>query len=91
MAKSATRSHSPLPAKPSISSPASARTVGSQRAVPRTLKKGCRTCRYLVCSGGSAATGTIGIGLPSESNARLEEKSSGCRSTYEADSASVTT
>ena len=43
----------------------------------RGLKKGCKRRRYRVCSGGSKAIGTSGTGLPSESNASLEEKTSG--------------
>jgi len=49
------------------------------RIVVSGCELGCRICRFLVCSGGSAATGTIGIGLLGASKARLDENSSGCR------------
>jgi hypothetical protein len=48
------------------------------------------TFRYLVCPGGPEAAGTIGMRLPTEPDARINENSSGCRRTYDAAPASVT-
>ncbi len=57
--------------------------------MPRGLKNGCRMRRYRACSGGSAATGTSGSGLPTASKARFEENRSGRLSANSAAAADV--
>ena len=52
---------------------------GSLAASACGLKNGCRILRNRVCSGGSNAAGTKGSGLPTNSNAFLEENTFGLR------------